>query len=346
MNSRLTLPRQHRRGTLAVLASATLLLTGCETLGPLGVIATKFAQNVLFAAAQNHTPQYASDVQQLLTALVFEKGRNGQYSGAAYQPIGNTLLPQGQEAYGYQQAGYPQQYQEPYAQQQGGYQQQAYPPQAAPQQDAAYRHAGHSPPTSGQEPIALDASILVQRAGHVGTEPFVVNDGDTLFDGKGDPKAGDKIKISFRTNCDCHVYVVGIDATGYAVPIFPDPQSGLTNPVSTNNALLVPEGTFWYGLDDYRGVEQIYFVASYTPRPDLDDILERLKKHERRPLTDYQPVTQAAIVPQTRGLVKIRVGAPVSVKTENGRSFEVNPTGFLSAADSSDIVVTRWFNHQ
>ena len=74
----------------------------------------------------------------------------------------------------------------------------------------------------------------------------------------------------FRPRADAFVYVVAIDAVGRVQPLHPMsyPTSGSPTPAGTEVFLPGPEG--WYGLDEYAGVQHVYFVAATQPRPDLE----------------------------------------------------------------------------
>ena len=101
------------------------------------------------------------------------------------------------------------------------------------------------------------------------------------------------------------------------------------------------------GLDDYRGVETVYFFASHTRRMDIEDLVARLAGVERRVPERYQTVQVAAVIPQsrTRGMVKVHDARPVAMTTEFGSTQKVTPTAFSAAASDVDLVITRWFHH-
>src|SRR5262249_10675169 len=174
------------------------------------------------------------------------------------------------------------------------------------------------PSAYGSPAIVVDAAILAQRASDRAarrTDPAPIQDGYTLRDGGSDPRKGDVIKVSFRANCDCYVYVIGADATGYIARIFPDPASRQPNPVQANRPYVVPEGTQWYGLDQYKGVEQVFFIASRTPRQDIEGPLSQLAQTPRSALPqNYRSVREAAQSDASRGLVKVQMGAPGTVQ--------------------------------
>jgi hypothetical protein len=139
--------------------------------------------------------------------------------------------------------------------------------------------------------------------------------------------------------------VIGIDATGYVAQIFPDPVSGAVNPVQPGQQYLLPESG-WWGLDDYRGTEQIYFVASFRQRTDIENVVAALARRPREIAGNYQPVTQAAVIPVPRGLIRTQDAQPTLVPTSYGSPYEVTPTTFLSTASGADLVITRWFRHE
>ena len=193
------------------------------------------------------------------------------------------------------------------------------------------------------KPIGMNVALMTQRSGAQTLER--IEDGAVLRDGRGNPVAGDRLKVHFAANCDCYVYVIGIDATGYVAQIFPDPEASLENPVVADKEYLLPEGNQWWGLDDYRGIEQIYFLASHDRRAEVEDILTSLAGQPRKLTAQYTPVTEPALIPVTRGLVKVTVAEPVSVPTAQGAQ-QVTPTNFLSNASGAGLLISRWFEHQ
>ena len=173
-----------------------------------------------------------------------------------------------------------------------------------------------------------------------------IEDGAILRDGRGDPAAGDKLRVLFSVNCACYVYVIGIDATGYVAQIFPDTTSGAANPARPGQQYILPGGANWWGLDENRGVEQIYFIASFLQRTDIEDIVATLVRQPRNRSGVYQPVTEAAFVPVPRGLILVQDGPPTMVPTSHGKPYEVTPQTFAATAAGADLVITRWFTHE
>jgi hypothetical protein len=393
---------------------ACCLLISCQAVGPiLTDAAVKFGQDVLTSSAENYSPKYASELEQLFIALVKQQtgleltpklaDQNDQYSGdygytgtnqdpysydgsAQQDPYAygsNTQDPYGnggstrQDPYAYggniqdpygnggsaRQDPYPyggntqdpygnggSAWQDPYAY--GSNTQDPYGNGGSARQDP-YDYGGSTQAinqpqySSSRTPVSMDVGLLAQRIHSDGSVTLeAIGDGAVLYDGRGDARAGDKLKITFKANCECYVYIIGIDATGYVAQIFPDPDSASGNPVQRDRQYTLPAGDVWWGLDEYRGIETIYFVASQTRRRDIEDVVTKMAGTKRRVPNDYQPVQKAAVIPQTRGLVKVQAAPATTVTTESGSTYAVTPTAFTSAVSGVDLVITRWFSHQ
>lgn len=181
--------------------------------------------------------------------------------------------------------------------------------------------------------------------------PFPVVDGEVLYDRFGTHEEGDSLKLCFRTSLDCWVYILSIDGTGYAQPIFPSTFAGFTNPVKANQPYMFPDGNEWIPLDSHRGVEHLYFLASRTPRPDLDQALTTIAacvreedsvRHQDRK-EELAQVQSAA--PVSGGFDKTRTSTVPGVENKQGEKFPVEAQIFANKT-AADIVVTRWFRHQ
>jgi uncharacterized protein DUF4384 len=335
-------------GGSLVLAGLTCA-AGCASLAPLAV---KWGADLVSTAANNYSQQYSHQLQDLLLAVYSDQATKrlpGQGAGGsgqgAYPPYGSQAQP------------YPA---DPnYAQQSPGG---SAAPSGSPYPVQAFSSSGSQPaygtdapspyPQTGYpaatSPVVLDVAILAQRASDRAarrTEPAPIQDGETLRDGGGDPRKGDVVKFTFRTNCDCHVYVIAVDATGYVARVFPE-KGG--NPVRANRQYVVPQGSAWYGLDEYKGTEQIFFLASRQPRADIENSLRQLAKTDRSSLSrSFRPVREAALPdPATRGLVKVQMGTKSTVSSESGQQYAFTPQAFAAQPGTDDVVVTRWFRHE
>lgn len=204
------------------------------------------------------------------------------------------------------------------------------------------------PPT----PVELEVALMREEIKDGRPIPVPVADGEVLYDRFGTHGEGDNLKLSFRTNVDCYVYVIAIDGTSWAQPMFPSEYAGYTNPVKPNTVYTFPDGANWIPLDSYRGVEHLYFLASRTPRPDLERALVEIAAHVRpedaqrapgeRPLL-AQVETEA---PLARGFDKARVSSFADVQSSNGQDHTVPAQAFFASKGEGDVLVTRWFRHE
>jgi hypothetical protein len=264
----------------------------------------------------------------------------------------------------YAQQGYPQ---DPYAQQQGqdsygqpdpyaqqGYSQEPYG-QQPPQQDP-YTQQGYpqdpSAPTDYQTtggpigtPIGLDVVIVKKTIRNRATVMLPIKDGEVLKDGRGNAQAGDKFRVMFRPNTDGYVYVVAIDGSGWAQGIFPPPTSPLANPVKAGEQYVLPEGNNWFSLDQYKGIETIFFIASQEKRQDIEEILQSITGRERPASESPQQVTKVAMVPYGVGSARPS-GQAFNLSAGSGQDQTIMPTSYFAKAAGEDLRLTRWFRHE
>ncbi len=249
----------------------------------------------------------------------------------------------------YAQAGYPQ---DPYGQQppqqdpyaQAGYPQDPYgqqPPQQDPYAQASYSEEGGAIGS----PIGLDVVMLQKTIRNGATVMLPIKDGDALKDGRGNANAGDKFRIMFRPHTDGYVYVVAIDGSGWAQGIFPPPTSPLANPVKAGEEYVLPEGNNWFSLDQFKGIETIFFVASQEKRQDLEEILQSIIGRERPASATPQRVTKVAMVPYGVGGARPSTQG-FTLATGSGQDQTIMPTSYFSKTAGEDLRLTRWFRHE
>lgn len=201
------------------------------------------------------------------------------------------------------------------------------------------------PATLLQRPIQLDVGLLKEEVVDGRTTMVPIMNGMVLHDGDGDPNGGDNLKITFESASECYVYVLAIDGTGWATPIFPSDYEH-ENPVTPNRQYQIPGGNEWFFLDQYRGVETIYFVASNAPRPDLDEHFANLAGMTRPELAEEEAEQITEEFVWERGIGGRRQGKGAMVTGSDGQNYTFNPTSFMSAEGSTDLMITRWFSHQ
>ncbi len=250
---------------------------------------------------------------------------------------------QGQNPYGQTDPYGQQEYsQDPYGQQptqEDPYAQQGYPQD--PNALTGYSGEGGAVGT----PVGLDVVLMKKTIRNGAPVTLPINDGDILKDGRGDVKAGDKFRIMFRPHTDGYVYVVAIDGSGWAQGIFPPPTSPLANPVKTGEQYVLPEGNNWFSLDQFKGIETIFFIASQEKRPDLEEILQSITGRERPATATPHQVTKVAMVPY--GVGSARPSAQgFNLSAGSGPDQTIMPTSYFAKAAGEDLRLTRWFRHE
>jgi hypothetical protein len=231
------------------------------------------------------------------------------------------------------QQGYPQ------GQQQDPYAQQGYPQD--PNMQPGYPGDGGRVGT----PIGLDVVMLKKTVRNGASVMLPIKDGDVLKDGRGNVQAGDKFRIMFRPHTDGYVYVVAIDGSGWAQGIFPPATSPLANPVKAGEEYTLPEGTNWFSLDQFKGIETIFFVASQEKRTDPEGILQSIGGHERPANATPQQVTKVAMVPFGVGGSRPSTQG-FNLPAGSGQDQSIMPTSYFSKTAGQDLRLTRWFQHQ
>jgi hypothetical protein len=330
-------------------------LASCAALPFLVPPALDFARNLLATSGQNYSQSYTDRLETLLLALAaphfpaggYPQGPGGAVlAGQAPAPTTATFPPAPVPDPGSTYPGLPAL---------AGAVSPSHPG-PSPSNPSDGGHAGTAyTPTPGHPadrpaelprstPIGLEIALLRQEIRNGEKVPVPIRDGDTLRDGRGDPKIGDKFRIVFRPTSHSYVYVIAVDGSGWAQGLFPSPHSSFSNPVFQDRLYVLPEGNNWYALDQFRGIETIYFVASYRQRPDIEETLKAIAGRERPTSAVPQQVTEPPVIP--RGFGSIAPGQTTAISSRSGDTRPVSLTAFYSTQPTEDLRITRWFRHE
>jgi hypothetical protein len=229
-------------------------------------------------------------------------------------------------------------------------------PQAAPSPDDGSpwgdRYTSKTGPETvtrglGEGPLQLRVALLaVDEGPGPGT---AIEDGHVLHDGRHGGDA-DRLRVFASPSADAWVYVIAVDAVGRVQPLYPSTFSQRPPPVRAGQPLLLPGGSDSYGLDEYRGLQHVFFVASQEPRPDLE---QRLAAFAAAPLPEPRGGDVSVRVPtileseqiRTRGLTGVRPVETVQIPWEQGEIDEISAQ-LATAPPGADLVVTRFFVHR
>jgi hypothetical protein len=116
----------------------------------------------------------------------------------------------------------------------------------------------------------------------------IIREGETLF-------SNDFCRINFELDKDAYAYVLYYDSSGTLQQLFPDPSLGVPQKVQANRTYTIPSGQDkWFQLDDQKGMETVFIVASREPIRDFNETIgtiEGLGKEEiRETLESKAPV--------------------------------------------------------
>ena len=136
-----------------------------------------------------------------------------------------------------------------------------------------------------------------------------------------------------------------MDGSAWSQGISPSTESPFVNPVKAGQVYLLPEGNNWFSLDQFKGIETVFFVASHDPRPDIEQILATIGGRERHPAEKPVAVSEPAIIPN--GYSGARAGStPFAFNTSQTTRQELLPTTYFMKTAGEDLRITRWFRHQ
>ncbi len=195
------------------------------------------------------------------------------------------------------------------------------------------------------EGLRLDVA-LVKKTFVNGAETLTpIQDGDILKDGRGNAKAGEKFRMMFRANTDCYVYVIAIDGSAWAQGVFPSLTLPFANPIKQGQQYVIPDNNNWFSLDQFKGIETVFFVASPDKRQDIEEILASIGGRERHPATAPQQVTEAPIIPAGfHG--RQQSTTPFTLGQSSASDQDLMPTTYFTQKAGEALRVTRWFRHE
>jgi hypothetical protein len=194
-------------------------------------------------------------------------------------------------------------------------------------------------PASGE--LALEVALLKRvEPEEGGVELVPLADGDVLVDGAGSPETGDRFGILVSLPSPAHLYVISADATGWIQPLYP-PRLAATSPLPAGTRVFLPSDGQWYALDQNRGVESFYFVASKARVTALEEVLAPFAAGPRpRTLRAHaEPVGEPTAI--TSG---VRSSQPAEAAAPGGERLAVQ--SFLAEPGARAIVVTRCLLHR
>ncbi|MBI3798437.1 MAG: OmpA family protein [Deltaproteobacteria bacterium] len=168
-----------------------------------------------------------------------------------------------------------------------------------------------SPP---QEPASLimDVGIFYEDPE---SRPQKLQEGAVL-------RSGDGYRIYFEPHQSCYVYIFQIDSSSKFFPLYPNPNYGTSeNFVQARTAYWAPRNK-WFELDDTRGKEEIYVVASKECRKDIENLFIRYARSDH-PDPEQKEVEELTGVLMGPRKIRGDKNPPVEVVVRTGRVVEL-----------------------
>jgi len=147
-----------------------------------------------------------------------------------------------------------------------------------------------------------------------------------------------------RTNCDCYLYIISIDGSSWAEAVFPGTENQTPNPVKKDQEYAFPEGSHWFSLDQVKGIETFFVVASANRRADLEESIAQMAAEIKPATAPVAKVEEPPVIPRGVGSVKSR--GIIRVHDDTGTTIQVTPLSYAATQSGKDVTVTRWFKHE
>ena len=167
-------------------------------------------------------------------------------------------------------------------------------------------------------PLAVDVGVFYEDPE---SRPRKLGEGAVL-------RSGDGYRIYFEPHQSCYVYIFQVDGSGTLFRLYPNPDYGTRdNFAQARTAYWVPKDE-WFALDNTRGEEVLYVVATTERREDIEDLFTRYARSEQ-PDTKQKTQQELTVVLKTMGVERVRPGKTVPVASMQGRTAELTTDQLL-----------------
>jgi Domain of unknown function (DUF4384) len=166
-------------------------------------------------------------------------------------------------------------------------------------------------PAQKAESVTFRLTVQAGLPQSLGGKQFVLRPGEEL-------PTGASVAFEFQVTKDAYVYLFQKEPSGTVNVLFPDPRSGVTNPLHAGVVTRIPNsGTYDLDAKDI-GIEHVYVVATRAPLPNLEAALARVQAGKVAKIGDDQLLHQFTNI------------APDSASSGcKARALDYNPGGCL-----------------
>ncbi len=168
--------------------------------------------------------------------------------------------------------------------------------------------------------ISLQANYVYRPKGDA--ELITINNGDTLH-------SGGYYKIAFIPDEDCCVYIFQADSSGQIFQLFPMTSfKGVAinnfNPVKKGTTYIIPARNKSFVLDERKGMERIYLLASRNQNAELEYLYNELQNGNNQARFRSAQMKLKHHVSKMRGIKGVVSDQPMDVAwEETGDMFSI-----------------------
>ncbi len=125
-------------------------------------------------------------------------------------------------------------------------------------------------------------------------------------------KKGDQIKMLVQLKSNCFVYVIHLGSKGEINLLYPE----IPGQFNLDEKVYIPQDDYWFTLDEDKGKEIFYLLASKTVLTSLEDLFKRVKatdQNDKRDLADQIITEIRKIKKQNKKSLRASAERPVSM---------------------------------
>ncbi len=125
-------------------------------------------------------------------------------------------------------------------------------------------------------------------------------------------KKGDQIKMLVQLTSDCFVYVIHLGSKKEMSLLYPE----IIGQYKLEDKVYIPRDDYWFTLDEDKGKEVFYLLASKVALRSLEDLFETYKvadQNSKSELTDQIIAEIRKIKKQNKKLLRASAERPVSM---------------------------------
>ena len=176
--------------------------------------------------------------------------------------------------------------------------------------------ANESSGTNSAASLNISMNVIGQRKQSDGSyREVLVSEGSLL-------RSHDNFQVHVESSRPAYLYVLLYDSQGHASQLFPDAKRNQSAFVSARNGTVVPDRDIWFWLDENRGTETIYVLASAKPLADIGALLVKMEAADEADKKQLSDEIKQGIETIQRGVGGITKGQTVTYTLSDGKKIQ------------------------